>query len=53
MKYELTACPVNEQLNKENEFLKDELKNKNEVIKLIINERKAIEDTPIANCKSK
>ena len=52
MKYELkdleTARAVNEQLNKENEFLKNELKNKNEVIKLIINERKAI-----ANCKSK
>ena len=51
MKYELkdleTARAVNEQLNKENEFLKNELKNKNEVIKLIINERKAIEDTPL------
>ena len=51
MKYELkdleTACVLNEQITKENEFLKTELKSKNEVIKLIINERKTIEDIPL------
>ena len=51
MKYELkdleTARVLNEQITKENEFLKTELKSKNEVIKLIINERKTIEDIPL------
>ena len=56
MKYELkdfeTACVLNKQLTKENEFLKTELTSKNEVIKLIINERETIEDIPLHPTKS-